>query len=87
MENLLEYFFFITADNLLPVKSPILAHISWMTIIKGYWNGATQSILYPNCAPAWENVAIPDGSSSDALLLIQDLDFKKDLNGNHIKKI
>ena len=25
-----------------------------------------QSELNPNCAPTWEYVAIPDGSSSDA---------------------
>ena len=85
---LLEYFFFIMADNQLPVKSPILAHISWMTTINGYWNGASQSILYPNCAPAWENVAIPDGSSSEVPVINPGpKDFKKGLNGNQIKKI
>ena len=59
-----------------------------MMTIKGYWNGASQSILYRNCAPAWENVAIPYGSSSDAPIINPGPnEFKKDLNDNHIKKI
>ena len=85
--TLLEYLFLIMADMPLPVKSPILVHISWITVIKGYWNSASHSILYPNCAPACENVAIPDGSSSEAPVIKPGpKDFKKDLNDNYKKR-
>jgi len=50
----------------LPVIRPILAHISCIAVIKGYWNITSHNIPKPNLAPAWEKVAIPDGSSSEA---------------------
>src|ERR1019366_844739 len=49
-----------------PVVRPILPLISWMTAINGYVKRRVHVIAKPNCAPAWEYVAIPLGSSSDA---------------------
>ena len=65
-----EYFCLITADNPLPVTRPTLAHISWIAVIIGYRNNTNQAIPNPNCAPACEYVAIPDGSASDAPVII-----------------
>src|SRR5919197_2507602 len=66
----LEYFCFIIAASPLPVTRPILAHISWTTVIIGYKANTNQAIPKPNCAPACEYVAIPDGSASDAPVII-----------------
>ena len=63
---LAEYFFFIKAANPFPLKRPIRAHISCMTIIVGNRNRVIHNIPRPNFAPAWVYVAMPDGSSSAA---------------------
>ena len=60
----LEYFFLMIVARPLPVSKPTLAHISWITTIKGIRYNAVHSIPSPNFAPAWANVAILDGSSS-----------------------
>src|SRR5436309_4895121 len=88
----LEYFFFMTAANPLPVTRPIRAHISWTTTIVGYRNNANHSITRPNCAPACKYVPIVDGSSSAAPvinpgsndLMISLNDSKKDLYDRNI---
>lgn len=49
-----------------PVTRPIRALISWIAHIRGQLKSNVQPRSYPNCAPAWEYVAIPLGSSSDA---------------------
>ncbi len=49
-----------------PVTRPIRPLISWIAAISGKVNSMTQHIEKPNCAPAWEYVAMPEGSSSDA---------------------
>src|SRR5919197_4295931 len=66
----LEYFCFIIPPNPLPVTRPILAHISCTAVIIGYRTNTNQAIPNPNCAPACEYVAIPDGSASDAPVII-----------------
>ena len=48
----------------LDVTAPILAHISCIDAINGNVMRDVQSVVNPNLAPAWEYVAIPDGSSS-----------------------
>src|ERR1700682_902961 len=49
-----------------PVTMPIRAHIVWTAAISGQVTRAVHRSLVPNCAPATEYVAIPDGSSSAA---------------------
>ena len=53
-----------------PVTNPIRAHISCMLIINGVVNSAVHNNDIPATAPACEYVAIPDGSSSDAPVII-----------------
>lgn len=78
--TLLEYFFLTIAARPLPVKRPILAHISWITITNGYVSNTVHSNPNPNFAPAWENVAILDGSSSEAPVIMPGpRDLRKDL--------
>ena len=49
-----------------PVTLPMRALTSWMPTISGYVNTTVHSVSRPNCAPACEYVAMPDGSSSAA---------------------
>lgn len=85
--TLVEYFFFIKAAKPFPLKRPIRAHISCITIIVGNRNSIIHSIPRPNFAPTWEYVAISDGSSSAApvirpgpnALIIWDIDFIRTL--------
>ena len=52
------------------VTNPILAHIPCIAAIKGNVNNAVHKVDSPNCAPAWEYVAMPEGSSSLAPVII-----------------
>ena len=56
--------------NPLPVTIPILAHIVWIIVIKGNAMNAVHNVAKPNIAPACEYVAIPDGSSSLAPVIM-----------------
>ena len=49
---LVEYFFFISAAKPFPLRRPILAHISCITIMVGNRNRVIHSIPRPNFAPA-----------------------------------
>jgi len=49
---LAEYFFFIRAAKPFPLRRPILAHISCITIIVGNRNRVIHNIPRPNFAPA-----------------------------------
>lgn len=48
-----------------PVASAVRSHISWTAAISGKVRRATHNSDRPYCAPVWEYVAIPEGSSSD----------------------
>jgi hypothetical protein len=60
----------IAAIRPVPVTIPMRAHISWTAIIIGTVINATQSRPKPRLAPAIEYVAMPDGSSSAAPVMI-----------------
>ena len=49
-----------------PVIMPTRAHIICAAAMSGHVTSGVQSIRVPNVAPAIVNVAIADGSSSDA---------------------
>jgi len=66
-----------------PVTFPIRAHIICTAAIKGHVRSAVQSSLVPSCAPATEYVAIPDGSSSAAPVMIPG---PSDLNNDRIHR-
>ena len=54
----------ILAASPFPVTRPIRAHMDWTAAINGNASGIVHSMSRPNCAPAWEYVAMPLGSSS-----------------------
>ena len=58
------------AANPCPVTLPMRAHIICTAAISGHVSSAVQRSLVPSCAPAMEYVAIPDGSSSAAPVMI-----------------
>ena len=53
-----------------PVTLPMRAHIICTAAISGHVSSAVHSSLVPSCAPAMEYVAMPDGSSSAAPVMI-----------------
>ena len=53
-----------------PVTLPMRAHIICTAAISGHVSSAVQRSLVPSCAPAMEYVAMPDGSSSAAPVMI-----------------
>src|SRR5580700_3376209 len=53
-----------------PVTLPMRAHIICTAAINGHVRRAVHSSLVPSCAPAMEYVAMPDGSSSAAPVII-----------------
>ena len=53
-----------------PVTLPMRAHIICTAAISGQVSSAVQRSLVPSCAPATEYVAMPDGSSSAAPVMI-----------------
>ena len=53
-----------------PVTLPMRAHIICTAAISGHVRSAVQSSLVPSCAPATEYVAIPEGSSSAAPVMM-----------------
>src|SRR5579863_2454114 len=53
-----------------PVTLPMRAHIICTAAINGHVSSAVHSNLVPSCAPAMEYVAMPDGSSSAAPVMM-----------------
>ena len=53
-----------------PVTLPMRAHIICTAAISGHVSSAVHSNLVPSCAPAMEYVAMPEGSSSAAPVMI-----------------
>lgn len=66
MSNFLGKYSRIVPANPRPVTSPMRAHISCTTAIRGNVSAASHNSWKPYCAPVCEYVAMPDGSSSDA---------------------
>src|ERR1700690_46747 len=60
---------------------PMRAHIIWTAAISGHVSNAVQRSVVPSCAPATEYVAMPEGSSSAAPVMIPGpSDLSSDLN-------
>ena len=53
-----------------PVTLPMRAHIICTAAMSGHVSNAVQRSLVPSCAPATEYVAIPEGSSSAAPVMM-----------------
>ena len=66
-----------------PVTWPMRAHMIWTAAIIGHVRSAVHSSLVPSCAPATEYVAIPDGSSSAAPVMIPG---PRDLSSDRIQR-
>ena len=58
------------AASPLPVTIPIRAHMICTAAISGHVTRAVHSSVVPSCAPATEYVAMPDGSSSAAPVMM-----------------
>src|ERR1700687_5234831 len=69
--------------NPCPVTIPIRAHIICPAAISGHVRSAVQRSLVPSCAPATEYVAMPDGSSSAAPVIMPG---PSDFNSNCIHR-
>jgi hypothetical protein len=66
-----------------PVTLPMRAHIICTAAMSGQVMSAVQSSLVPSCAPAMEYVAMPDGSSSAAPVMIPG---PSDFNSDRIQR-